>query len=744
MKVKNTKSTIYTLLFSLLLLVGQAQAQKTETTSKDSGKGKKDEAVTEYEKKKDFTELRAEQKLDKEEMFKATEVPAEWQDESVVLLAYKLKQKAVRFKGYPSQLNYLRMRFKLNDMSAVEGFSDYGFDDGDLVEIKIIKADGKTKKVNLDEAVSEGAELKMNKSSISLTGKKKKIALKDLEVGDIVDFCALFKSYNVSTSNTYYLQRFAPTVAYKYEFHVLRSHFAFAFKPFNGCPEYTTTKAGEYNIYAVEGSMMEKEKPEILGKASQYQPFFKYHLLYTTSDKKIAYYPFKISRREVKTGVTEEELKYSVNKDIQNSYTYSTILSKYKKKTLNGKKPKYDKAYFENFYYYLREALYLGELAFADEYSSAYPLYQFFKMAQAAKLDFEYLVAIPKNVGTLDDVLFGSEVYRGFRIHFPGEEPFVLFEFGPFAHANEFSHKFEGTQMYVFKHPESLKKIQLSKETFPVSSMDENQYTLTVKATVDQNLLDTVHISQQSVIKGHFKDGNQTKGLNYYNYYVRYKELLTDDKLNSEEKPLYFFPFKGVYEKPVKKLIDSEEERIENVYRDRQVERVKKVMKAYAEDEFELHDYTSFNLISDGRSADNKTIAYEEQFKIGGILDKAESGYVLHIGKIFGRLADVSSSLDRKDRKTPFFIDFNRSYMVQVQLILPAGVKVGNLSQLRNNVDNEVGTFSVEAVQNGNVLDIKITKAYKSYRHEATQWDQYLQFSDAGAAFINKKLILTR
>ena len=744
--MKKFSKKIYLILAVLVFTLtavdkGFAQTKPKDTKSKDTKK----ETESEYEKKKDFSKLRAEQKLDKEEMFTKNDIPEAWQGESVIMLAFKMKVSADLEGAIPVQTHYIHTRFKLNDMAAVEAFSDYDFDDGDLVEIKVVKADGKIKKVNLDEAVTEGAELKIKKLNISLTDKKKKIAIKDLEVGDVVDFSSLFRTTYVSSSNNIFLKSSFPKVAYKYEFHVNSKYYAFAFKNFNGCPEYVQSQEKGYNIFNIQTSMIEKEKEEMLTKEIFSEPFFKFHLVYTKKDNKVPFYPFYISRKETKTSVTENDLKYYVSNLVKETGGYGYQLAKYNKKIDADKNTKYDRSYFENFYYFLREEFYLSELAFKNEYSEKdYLIPQFIKMAKSKKISFEFILAVPKNIGTFENILFGYEMYRGVRINFQGEDPLYLFEFGPFSHIDQYHHTIEGSEIYVFKNPESLKKIQMSKETLPVSSADKNTYNLQITASLN-NLYDTLLVTQKSIISGYFKNGtNTTKGLNYFNYYVSYKEKLIEEGEISEEKSLYFFPYQGVYQDPREKLIENEEERIEMEYKERQEEIVKERMKSAAEEEFQVHDYESFKLLNDGRAADKRDIEWEEKFKIGGILDKADASYVLHLGQVFGSLAEIGSSLDRKDRVNPFYIDFNRTYSITLKLTLPAGVKVSGLSAVNRKVDNSVGTFIVEAQQNGNIIEVKMSKTYKAFKHEAEEWDQYVEFSDAGADFINKKIILSR
>lgn len=740
--MKNLRKRIYLTIIVIVFTIAGAGTAYAQTKSKDTKK----EVESEYEKKKDFSKLRAEQKLDKEEMFTKNDIPEAWQGESIIMLAFKMKVKADLEGAFPVQTHYVHTRFKLNDMAAVEAFSDYDFDDGDLVEIKVVKADGKIKKVNLDEAVTEGAELKIKKLNISFAEKKKKIAIKDLEVGDIVDYSSLFRTTYVSSSNNIFLKSSFPKVAYKYEFHVNSKYYAFAFKNFNGCPEYIQSQDKGYNVFNVETSLIEKEKEEMLTKEIFSEPYFKFHLMYTKKDNKVPFYPFYISRKETKTSVTEDDLKYFVNNLIKEPDAfYEFHLDKYNRKIFANKETNYDRSYFENFYYYLREEFYLGELAFKDKYTDDYYLIpEFIKLAKKKKIPYEFVLAVPKNIGTFENILFGYEMYRGVRINFPGENPLYLFEFGPFSHINQYHHSIEGTEIYVFKNPESLKKIQLSKETLPVSPADKNTYNLEITASLN-NLHDTLSVIQKSTISGYFKNGtNTTKGLNYFNYYVNYKERLIEAQKINEHKPLYFFPYQGVYQDPKQKLIENEEERIEKEYKERQEEIVKERMKSAAEEEFQVHDYESFKLLNDGRAADKKDIEWEEQFKIGGILDKADASYVLHLGQIFGSLAEIGSSLDRKERVKPFYIDFNRTYSISLKLTLPSGVKVSGLSDVNKKVDNSVGTFIVEAQQNGNIIEVKMSKTYKAFKHEVEEWDQYIEFSDAGADFINKKVILSR
>nr|MBP7541918.1 hypothetical protein [Saprospiraceae bacterium] len=88
--MKNFSKRIYIIVAVLTLSLAFIDTALAQTTPKE---GKKVTEI-EYEKKKDFSKLRAEQKWDEEEMFTKNDIPEAWQDESIILLAFKMKVKA--------------------------------------------------------------------------------------------------------------------------------------------------------------------------------------------------------------------------------------------------------------------------------------------------------------------------------------------------------------------------------------------------------------------------------------------------------------------------------------------------------------------------------------------------------------------------------------------------------------------------------------------------------------------------
>jgi len=128
----------------------------------------------------------------------SNEIPDKWKNESAVIL---YKNKNYDFHKYAKNVTYTtstRKRIKLLDKSAVKEFSEFSFSDlfkpskkvfvygipikidakkdkNQSVGIKIIKPDGKEIEIDID------------KDAIQVDGKTK-IAISNLEVGDIIDY----------------------------------------------------------------------------------------------------------------------------------------------------------------------------------------------------------------------------------------------------------------------------------------------------------------------------------------------------------------------------------------------------------------------------------------------------------------------------------------------------------------------------------------------------------------------------
>src|SRR5882724_3984383 len=127
--------------------------------------------------------------------FKITKVPDNWAQESAVIIAQKIDYAYVR-KTMTSGMTikeYVRKRIKLQDKNALEKFSEFYYATyGKKTDVgySIIKTSGKVVPVDLSKGIEVDKDVDNVYRPIYLTRNTTfyKIAIPDLEIGDIVDY----------------------------------------------------------------------------------------------------------------------------------------------------------------------------------------------------------------------------------------------------------------------------------------------------------------------------------------------------------------------------------------------------------------------------------------------------------------------------------------------------------------------------------------------------------------------------
>ena len=190
-------------------------------------------------------------KIEKE--FEVTAVPEKWKNESAVIVGQKTEYLFSRLVSGRKYLpvvrikEYIHKRIKLQDKNALEKFSTFYYvtmgKDG-KAEYKVIKASGKQVDIDMKSAIEEEKDIPAIYKPIyyKLGIKFLKIAIPDLEVGDIIDYNVrstidwdmrtegiAFTPFIFSLSNNY------PTMYQQYRF-TLVDGMKVRFKAFNGAP----------------------------------------------------------------------------------------------------------------------------------------------------------------------------------------------------------------------------------------------------------------------------------------------------------------------------------------------------------------------------------------------------------------------------------------------------------------------------------------------------------------------------
>ncbi|MEP7237672.1 MAG: DUF3857 domain-containing protein, partial [Ferruginibacter sp.] len=188
-----------------------------------------------------------------EDEFNVTTVPEKWKNESAVIIGmkeeYLFKRQALRGKNVTGVniKEYVHKRIKLQDKNAVEKFSTFYYvtmgSDG-KAQYTVIKSDGKKTDIDMKSAIEEEQDIPDIYKPIffKLKVKSMKIAIPDLEVGDIIDYTINstldwdmkteginFTPFIFSLANNY------PTLYQQYRF-TMANGMKVKYRSYNGAP----------------------------------------------------------------------------------------------------------------------------------------------------------------------------------------------------------------------------------------------------------------------------------------------------------------------------------------------------------------------------------------------------------------------------------------------------------------------------------------------------------------------------
>ncbi len=683
-------------------------------------------------------------KEDKEAMFKTNRAPEAFKDESIVVLAEKVKISFYGKGALTSSLTYVHRKILLNDIAALEASSEYTFDkpnDANAMQLNIIKTDGSIVKVDLKDAVKDERKLKIRSYNFSFSEEKQKIALKNLEVGDVLEYVGLFDKWQGNYQSTYYLASEYSIVSSKIVYEVEKDNFYVAYKMINDCPQFKTGKVKNLITYTLEDTMRRSYEDELEDIPAYTEPHFKMRVI---PNHLVGNYAFKYQKGKAKTTVTEIDLKQEAlwmteNLEGSSSEYYIDYIEKFGYRQT-------DAEFLKSYFYYLRDRIYV-ETATFDATPQSRKLNLMNKMIRAAnkwRIPYEIVFLKDKDEGRFSDILFEDELYCGVIFKTP-EEEVSFYSFHLFAHPNEMPSDFEGTEAYRVKIGSSIAKTTVKKYQVPVTPNTHNTYFTKMNAGFSGGI-DSLKLDQHVVLKGYYRNNAKFDLVNRYDYFNKYLKQLTDEKVLTDTNLHYYFITNKAYLDYDEPFIQSEEIRGRELFKKNQSNRLKRHFENdHKNESYTLLKYNQYQIISDSRPADSNWVEWKEDLVIGDVAAKIDDKLmVLEVGKIFSGMYQINNDKNREVRSKPFVIKFNRTFTSELALTLPEGYKIKDLSQLNRTFENSTGKFSTIASMQGNTLNIVLNKEYKANTYEKEKWPQYINFLDAAAGFNQVKIVLEK
>lgn len=675
-----------------------------------------------------------------------TEIPEKWKNESAVVL-YKYED--YDFHKFGKSVTYrsaIRKRVKLQDQAAVTEFSEFSYAEKSnprygttvktVIGIKIVKPDGKEIEINVDkEAVA--------------VDKQKKIAIPNLEIGDIIDIY----DYSTESFQSAYDYGFDevertlggnhPIMNYKLTFQTENDFFV-NFNTYNGGPELKEIpldKSGERKYEIIATDIEKNDFPTWFFPLVEL-PCYKFQVFFARSGKfeKMADAFLPEKETIVKKTVSKEDvLNYYTNKfrpygdmgDIERflkNKKFATVEEKVR-----------EVYYYTRHYYYTMyvEAFVANEakIMYPFNYYGNNPIFFrsdidfidfFMAFLKDNKIEYDIIVGTNRHNGPIKDLLIQKNATVLLRVN--TENPIYIDYFSPFSDLDKFAAQLENTDAYALKVTKLKKVVDVENVKLPSSTYKDNtSKTVTnVKINTDFN---AVQLNRETSLNGHNKDEEQSEKLYFFDYvkedYEKYGTLsLLEREKNKKRKEQFTKEFQAL----IDKLQDRRKEEFKT-----------STGKEYG---LEIDDHT-LEIVNPGRFGKATPFVYKEDFTIkNNLIKRAGENYIFEIGKLIGGQHEVSKK--EKNRTNNIYFSFPRSFENEIVLEIPEGYTATGLEKLNKNVVNETGGFTSTAVVEGNKLRIKTFKHYTDYYQPNEKWSKLVDFLDAAFQFNQEKVLLKR
>lgn len=701
-------------------------------------------------------------------LFKNNTIPAEYKNESAVVLARKESFETDKKGVYltlillsnDSRRTYFTKTFHekllLNDQAAVKEYSELSFTkllrksssnlwglhsnfEYSFIGIRIQKPDGSIKKIDIDESavvIKETDDAKQNK-----------IAVPGLETGDILDYYIYIveksvASYESSGENaSIVFGSEYPILAYEVSAKIDKK-LKMEYQLINNAPKFkvstdedgsTICKTSLKNIPKYKGVIWSSEAREI--------PIIRMHIFQNTSG-----------------GVVEVNSKSSDNSDAKMNTELGRYLSlirqaghplvsKYDlmktefselvKKQTGVKKIKNadPKEVLPLAIPFIRYSLFVKPLLRVDydrqsvfSTASAYDILGRSVMAVSLLQDFNIssdVSSVTNRYNLKPSFAINNIADRSFfvKVNYDGKGNMLYL--GDGLHrindliegADNESFRSASTSEPDIKLPAIKNDVNYEKETLSITPI-----TASNEVNIKRNIISRgiKRIEMQKAILTTEEYLVQTcKQLNLGDPYSLYESANKSNKKSLEE-----------FKSALKKESSKQNERIEA-----------EIKGQYDEEAEKLIDY---KIRKSGLEINGEEPSFEleEEFTFKSWIKKAGNNYIVEIGRSIGSQLEIKA--DQRERKADVYMPYPRTFEFSISFIVPDGYTVEGIDKLNMKVENECGGFVSTAVLTGKQLNIEAKKYYINSFEPAANWPKIYGFLDAATEFYKTKILLKK
>ncbi|MFK5856227.1 MAG: hypothetical protein QM503_08870 [Bacteroidota bacterium] len=680
-----------------------------------------------------------------------TVVPKEWLNEPAVFLYFENNYEIIRLASKAFAITYIaHYRIKLQDNSALERFSEIYYSKNPLGDyslgyqvirqknylgIKIIKPDGSEVLVNSDDFIKE-------------KDGGKKIAIPNLEVGDIIDYY----QYNYDYGRTGYYpitDRFIiggsfPIVHFKYQL-LTNKHWDVMFTTGPNGPKIKEEIIDKkYFKFTVTGSDFPSAANVIWNLPFYDFPYIKLFVKseqnHLSAKKSRPLRTTKIKTETIKTAFTTY---YEQEPKAGNEYnSFLRYLKKHGKTNLTKEKK------LEEYFYYLRH-IYVNMHYIYDKYNNglasanssgeatshdddgaryvssraftSHLIYGLKKM----KIRYEVIAAPMRSSGQLSDLLSISET--SYLIKAKLKEPVYFYKPDAFTSYNDLPSTVEGVEVYsLYSSDGKVRNIRVKKTTLPVSTNVDNSSSFNIDVNFDKEDPLLLDINTQITYKG--------EPMRFI------KDLYVDQfAMIWDENELYGTKKWGDMEESKDKLRVQMEEFTASLEEERKENFLGLAEDLFDTEEIELGEYGNINT---GNQAGEYDLQINFDCKAGELVKKVGNNYIIKAGQLLG--GQITIDDEDMERDVNIHMNFPRTFNYVININIPDGYEARGLENFNHNIENATGYLVSSAVEKDGVITIKFSKSYKHNFEKAEDWGLMKDFLIPASLFPSKEILLRK
>ena len=681
----------------------------------------------------------------KDPAFAQTAVPDKYKNESAVILAMKFSLGADHSRRKDHIATTMHERIKIQDKAALEEYSEFniqklkssswyrGYKMVSYMGIRVIKPNGQQREIDMNDAVN----VKDEKDD-----KKQKIAIADLEVGDILDiYMRITKDkstfYISPDPLDYSIGEKYPILDFSLDVRVHKK-MGVSWRYLND-DESVLKKGREDDDYVF--TIHKTDIPKVTDERWLYEQRALPTLRIAYNTQKSSDMVNGVDEKRIRQYLTYEIISVGAQyaampallkqfPDVKKDYMEAMHISKLDNRQLT-----------ELAYYYIRYmSLYReqgggGEIEVGQNRKfyrpkSHYIANAFRQLLLKYDIPTVLAAAVPRSVGTLQDAVSLDDL-EYFIIAYPDDKPLYCYMGSMFSYPDELPTQLEGQEAYTVAVTGSPREKEASfkKITLPVSTKEQNTSAEKLNVTFDTDNPQQLKIDRMIMAKG--------------NYRYQYLDmLLYEDMLNEERKNLHITEtlehdlaaegsqrkraaeYKAAFSKARKDMEETVMENLSGEYN------IKPTALTY------------WKIAQQGLEKNTPPYSLHESFTIDGFVKKAGNNYMLDIGKLM--TGQIELSAEEHKRTYDINMPFARSISYEIFVNIPAGYQLEGVESLNKSVVNEAGEFVSSTRMEDGKMVLSIRKSYNKQQVKVSAWPQMVAFLDAAADFNKQKVLLKK